>query len=239
MSNPQYGNSIRVGSLRIGGWLPVRSFVIGLGTVVATMMIILLGYLIPGLVFLLGMFLGLAIFGIPFGDADLTLAARILRSLRHARHVSTGEATFVNSHFSGRTSEELLGLPGYLHTINTVNSIDGTGAPVQLLHHKSVGMASVTLACAPIGTNMQPQDSTTHQVGSFANWLGSLACAVHPSRWIPSLSLPCPWPRPLWTRWMRAHHRWRSKSFVKPPQRFLHVCQKLLLMSHWVGASHP
>lgn len=175
MSNPQYGNSIRVGSLRIGGWLPVRSFVIGLGTVVATMMIILLGYLIPGLVFLLGMFLGLAIFGIPFGDADLTLAARILRSLRHARHVSTGEATFVNSHFSGRTSEELLGLPGYLHTINTVNSIDGTGAPVQLLHHKSVGMASVTLACAPIGTNMQPQDSTTHQVGSFANWLGSLA----------------------------------------------------------------
>ena len=144
MSNPQYGNSIRVGSLRIGGWLPVRSFVIGLGTVVATMMIILLGYLIPGLVFLLGMFLGLAIFGIPFGDADLTLAARILRSLRHARHVSTGEATFVNSHFSGRTSEELLGLPGYLHTINTVNSIDGTGAPVQLLHHKSVGMASVT-----------------------------------------------------------------------------------------------
>ena len=43
MSNPQYGNSIRVGSLRIGGWLPVRSFVIGLGTVVATMMIILLG----------------------------------------------------------------------------------------------------------------------------------------------------------------------------------------------------
>ena len=82
MSNPQYGNSIRVGSLRIGGWLPVRSFVIGLGTVVATMMIILLGYLIPGLVFLLGMFLGLAIFGIPFGDADLTLAARILRSLK-------------------------------------------------------------------------------------------------------------------------------------------------------------
>ena len=79
MSNPQYGNSIRVGSLRIGGWLPVRSFVIGLGTVVATMMIILLGYLIPGLVFLLGMFLGLAIFGIPFGDADLTLAARIFQ----------------------------------------------------------------------------------------------------------------------------------------------------------------
>ena len=112
MSTPQYGNSIRVGSLRIGGWLPVRSFVIGLGTVVATMMIILLGYLIPGLVFLLGMFLGPAIFGIPFGDADLTLAARILRSLRHARHVSTGEATFVNSHFQDAPLKSYWGSPG-------------------------------------------------------------------------------------------------------------------------------
>ena len=175
MDAPRYGNAIRTGSFRVFGWLPVESFIILLITFTISFLFVLLHFYIFGLACFAVSFVIVVTFGLPFGDSDTTLATRIGRVFRHTRRQVRGETTFLNTHMSSRSSQALMGLPGMLHTVKTIDSVDGLGRPVQLLHHPSVGMASVTFSGSPVGAMMQPQENTTKQVGSFAHWLGSLA----------------------------------------------------------------
>ena len=175
MESPRYGNSIRVGSTRIAGFIPFPTFIIFIASFLFAFIFIILEQIVFGIALIVVAFFLLAIFGIPFGSSDRTLAARFLARMRHNRRVADGEATFVNNHLSDRAAEDLMGLPGALHTIKPVKAVDGMGSEVELLHHTGVDMATVTFACAPRGVALQTQEDTDMQVGSFSGFLGSLA----------------------------------------------------------------
>ena len=175
MESPRYGNSIRVGTTRIAGFIPFPTFIILLASFLIGFIFIILEQFIFGIVFIVVAAFLLAILGIPFGSSDRTLVMRVLARIRHNRRVADGEATFVNNHLSDRSAEDLMGLPGALHTIKPVKALDGLGSEVELLHHSAVDMATVTFACSPRGVALQTQEDTDMQVGSFSGFLGSLA----------------------------------------------------------------
>ncbi|MCP3425176.1 hypothetical protein NBM05_03820 [Rothia sp. AR01] len=167
------GNAIPTGSTKIFGWLPYPVFGIGLGTVMASLLIIMFISPVVGLLVLALTFFVLLVGFVPIGNGDKTVIQLMAKSARHTMRKADGSATFVNSHLSNRQNK--LGLPGFLNQIRTVDDVDGAGNPVQLLHHKSVDMATVSLLCSPTGASTLPQDQVNHQVSSYAGWLHSLS----------------------------------------------------------------
>ena len=178
MSNQQrytYGNAIRTGSTRFFGFLPTGSLIALAVLFTFSFLFVVFGAVLFGLsTLLLGGFI-LFFVGIPMGDTDLTIWQQIQRRVRHGRHVASGEALFINSHLSNHSKEELLSLPGFMHTLYPVQGRDGLAQPVQLLHHDAVNMATVTFSCSPVGASMLPQRAVDAQVSAFAGWIGSLA----------------------------------------------------------------
>ena len=84
MDAPRYGNAIRTGSFRVFGWLPIESFIILLITFTLSFLIVLLRFYLLGLAFFVFSFILVTAFGLPFGDSDLTLAARVGREIGRA-----------------------------------------------------------------------------------------------------------------------------------------------------------
>ena len=175
MGKPLYGNPIRKGSTRFFGWLPAYVFAIGCFAAVVVLFAVATGHYVLGLSTLVVTLVVVLVFFIPLPTEDLTIAQQVVRRVRHATRRRAGETLFLNSHFSDRAPGELMGLPGYLHSINTVPMRDGTGKPVELLHHTQVDMGSVTLVCSPHGADMQPDKNVTGQIHAFGEWLGSFS----------------------------------------------------------------
>ena len=144
MAKPLYGNPIRKGSTRFFGWLPPFALALGAAVCVIVLVAFITGFWLFALGTLIVSLVGLLLFGIPLPSEDLTLAQRWMRRWRHAARRRRGETMFLNSHFSDRTPDELLGLPGYLRTINTIPVRDGVGKQVEVLHHTEVDMGTVT-----------------------------------------------------------------------------------------------
>ena len=175
MAKPLYGNPIRKGSTRFFGWLPPFALALGAAVCVIVLVAFITGFWLFALGTLIVSLVGLLLFGIPLPSEDLTLAQRCMRRWRHAARRRRGETMFLNSHFSDRTPDELLGLPGYLRTINTIPVRDGVGKQVEVLHHTEVDMGTVTFMCSPRGADMQPDGEVTDQIRSFGAWLGSFS----------------------------------------------------------------
>ncbi len=173
MQAPQYGNPIRSGSLKIGGWLPARAGIILIVAAVILLFLCLLKEFIAAGVFTLVVIVYVGLLEIPFGAEDKTLMHRIRRYAAHAQRVESGETLFLASHFGGQ--DRALGLPGVLSTLTVRDSVDGLGNPVQLLHHTRANQLSVTIECSPAGVAMSTQSRTTEQVSAYAAWLSSLA----------------------------------------------------------------
>lgn len=173
MKAPLYGNPLRSGSIRLGGWFPVRAGVI----LVAASLIVLLCFLtkefIFGLLIAVAAVIYVAVFEIPFGAEDLTLMTRARRRFTHMQRVDSGETLFLGSTFTAQNKG--LALPGVLSTLKVRDEVDGLGNPVQLIHHTRANQLSVTIESAPAGISMNTQAKTTDLVTNYASWLSSLA----------------------------------------------------------------
>lgn len=173
MKAPLYGNPLRSGSIRLGGWFPVRAGVI----LVAASLVVLICFLtkefILGLLIAVGVVTYVAIFEIPFGAEDLTLMTRARRRVTHLQRVDSGETLFLGSTFTAQNKG--LTLPGVLSTLKVRDEVDGLGNPVQLIHHTRANQLSVTIESAPAGISMNTQAKTTDLVSNYAAWLSSLS----------------------------------------------------------------
>ena len=163
MKAPLYGNPLRSGSIRLGGWFPIRAGVI----LVAASLVVLICFLtkefILGLLIAVGVVVYVSIFEIPFGAEDFT----------HLQRVDSGETLFLGSTFTAQNKG--LTLPGVLSTLKVRDEVDGLGNPVQLIHHTRANQLSVTIESAPAGISMNTQAKTTDLVTNFASWLSSLS----------------------------------------------------------------
>lgn len=173
MKAPLYGNPLRSGSIRLGGWFPVRAGVI----LVATALVVLICFqtkeFILGLLIAVGVTIYVAVFEIPFGAEDITLMTRAHRRFTHTQRVDSGETLFLGSTFTAQNKG--LALPGVLSTLRVRDEVDGLGNPVQLLHHTRADQLSVTIQSAPAGISMNTQAKTTDLVTNYASWLSSLS----------------------------------------------------------------
>lgn len=173
MKAPLYGNPLRSGSIRLGGWFPVRAGVILVVTALVVLICFLTKEFILGLLIAVGVVVYVSIFEIPFGAEDLTLMTRARRRLTHMQRVDSGETLFLGSTFTAQNKG--LTLPGVLSTLKVRDEVDGLGNPVQLIHHTRANQLSVTIESAPAGISMNTQAKTTDLVTNYASWLSSLS----------------------------------------------------------------
>lgn len=173
MKAPLYGNPLRSGSIRLGGWFPVRAGVI---LVVASLVVLICFQtkeFILGLLIAVGVTLYVGVFEVPFGAEDITLMTRARRRFTHLQRVDSGETLFLGSTFTAQNKG--LTLPGVLSTLKVRDEVDGLGNPVQLIHHTRADQLSVTIESAPAGISMNTQTKTTDLVTNYASWLSSLS----------------------------------------------------------------
>lgn len=173
MKAPLYGNPLRSGSIRLGGWFPVRAGVILVVTALVVLICFQTKEFILGLLIAVGVTLYVAVFEVPFGAEDITLMTRARRRLTHMQRVDSGETLFLGSTFTAQNKG--LTLPGVLSTLKVRDEVDGLGNPVQLLHHTRADQLSVTIESAPAGISMNTQTKTTDLVTNYAAWLSSLS----------------------------------------------------------------
>lgn len=173
MKAPLYGNPLRSGSIRLGGWFPVRAGVILVAASFVVFICFLTKEFILGLLIAVGVVVYVSIFEIPFGAEDLTLMTRARRRFTHLQRVDSGETLFLGSTFTAQNKG--LSLPGVLSTLKVRDEVDGLGNPVQLLHHTRANQLSVTIESAPAGISMNTQAKTTDLVTNYASWLSSLS----------------------------------------------------------------
>lgn len=173
MKAPLYGNPLRSGSIRLGGWFPVRAGVILVAASFVVFICFLTKEFILGLLIAVGVVVYVSIFEIPFGAEDLTLMTRARRRFTHLQRVDSGETLFLGSTFTAQNKG--LSLPGVLSTLKVRDEVDGLGNPVQLLHHTRANQLSVTIESAPAGISMNTQAKTTDLVSNYASWLSSLS----------------------------------------------------------------
>lgn len=173
MKAPLYGNPLRSGSIRLGGWFPVRAGVILVVASLVVLVCFLSKEFILGLLIGIGVTIYVAVFEIPFGAEDITLMTRARRRLTHMQRVDSGETLFLGSTFTAQNKG--LALPGVLSTLKVRDEVDGLGNPVQLLHHTRADQLSVTIESAPAGISMNTQAKTTDLVSNYASWLSSLS----------------------------------------------------------------
>lgn len=173
MKAPLYGNPLRSGSIRLGGWFPVRAGVILVVTALVVLICFQTKEFILGLLIAVGVVTYVAIFEIPFGAEDITLMTRARRRFTHMQRVDSGETLFLGSTFTAQNKG--LSLPGVLSTLKVRDDVDGLGNPVQLLHHTRADQLSVTIESAPAGISMNTQAKTTDLVTNYASWLSSLS----------------------------------------------------------------
>ena len=173
MKAPLYGNPLRSGSIRLGGWFPVRAGVILVVTALVVLICFQTKEFILGLLIAVGVTLYVAVFEVPFGAEDITLMTRARRRLTHMQRVDSGETLFLGSTFTAQNKG--LSLPGVLSTLKVRDEVDGLGNPVQLLHHTRADQLSVTIESAPAGISMNTQAKTTDLVTNYAAWLSSLS----------------------------------------------------------------
>ena len=173
MKAPLYGNPLRSGSIRLGGWFPVRAGVILVVTALVVLICFQTKEFLLGLLIAVGVVTYVAIFEVPFGAEDITLMTRARRRLTHMQRVDSGETLFLGSTFTAQNKG--LALPGVLSTLKVRDEVDGLGNPVQLLHHTRADQLSVTIESAPAGISMNTQTKTTDLVTNYAAWLSSLS----------------------------------------------------------------
>ena len=173
MKAPLYGNPLRSGSIRLGGWFPVRAGVILVVTALVVLICFQTKEFILGLLIAVGVVTYVAIFEIPFGAEDITLMTRARRRFTHMQRVDSGETLFLGSTFTAQNKG--LTLPGVLSTLKVRDEVDGLGNPVQLIHHTRADQLSVTIESAPAGISMNTQAKTTDLVTNYAAWLSSLS----------------------------------------------------------------
>lgn len=173
MKAPLYGNPLRSGSIRLGGWFPVRAGVILVVTALVVLICFQTKEFILGLLIAVGVTIYVAVFEIPFGAEDITLMTRARRRFTHMQRVDSGETLFLGSTFTAQNKG--LSLPGVLSTLKVRDEVDGLGNPVQLLHHTRADQLSVTIESAPAGISMNTQAKTTDLVTNYAAWLSSLS----------------------------------------------------------------
>lgn len=173
MKAPLYGNPLRSGSIRLGGWFPVRAGVILVVASLVVLICFLTKEFILGLLIAVGVVVYVSIFEIPFGAEDLTLMTRARRRFTHMQRVDSGETLFLGSTFTAQNKG--LTLPGVLSTLKVRDEVDGLGNPVQLIHHTRANQLSVTIESAPAGISMNTQAKTTDLVSNYASWLSSLS----------------------------------------------------------------
>ena len=173
MKAPLYGNPLRSGSIRLGGWFPVRAGVILVAASLVVPICFLTKEFIFGLLIAVAAVIYVAIFEIPFGAEDLTLMTRARRRFTHMQRVDSGETLFLGSTFTAQNKG--LALPGVLSTLKVRDEVDGLGNPVQLIHHTRANQLSVTIESAPAGISMNTQAKTTDLVTNYAAWLSSLS----------------------------------------------------------------
>lgn len=173
MKAPLYGNPLRSGSIRLGGWFPVRAGVILVVTALVVLICFQTKEFILGLLIAVGVTLYVAVFEVPFGAEDITLMTRARRRLTHMQRVDSGETLFLGSTFTAQNKG--LSLPGVLSTLKVRDEVDGLGNPVQLIHHTRADQLSVTIESAPAGISMNTQAKTTDLVTNYAAWLSSLS----------------------------------------------------------------
>ena len=102
MKAPLYGNPLRSGSIRLGGWFPVRAGVILVVASLVVLICFLTKEFILGLLIAVGVVVYVSIFEIPFGAEDLTLMTRARRRFTHMRRVDSGETLFLGSTFTAQ-----------------------------------------------------------------------------------------------------------------------------------------
>lgn len=173
MKAPLYGNPLRSGSIRLGGWFPVRAGVILVVTALVVLICFQTKEFILGLLIAVGVTLYVGVFEVPFGAEDITLMTRARRRFTHLQRVDSGETLFLGSAFTAQNKG--LALPGVLSTLKVRDEVDGLGNPVQLLHHTRADQLSVTIESAPAGISMNTQTKTTDLVSNYASWLSSLS----------------------------------------------------------------
>lgn len=173
MKAPLYGNPLRSGSIRLGGWFPVRAGVILVVTALVVLICFQTKEFILGLLIAVGVTLYVGVFEVPFGAEDITLMTRARRRFTHLQRVDSGETLFLGSTFTAQNKG--LALPGVLSTLKVRDEVDGLGNPVQLLHHTRADQLSVTIESAPAGISMNTQAKTTDLVTNYAAWLSSLS----------------------------------------------------------------
>lgn len=173
MKAPLYGNPLRSGSIRLGGWFPIRAGVILVVASLVVLICFLTKEFILGLLIAVGVVVYVSIFEIPFGAEDLTLMTRARRRVTHMQRVDSGETLFLGSTFTAQNKG--LTLPGVLSTLKVRDEVDGLGNPVQLIHHTRANQLSVTIESAPAGISMNTQAKTTDLVTNYASWLSSLS----------------------------------------------------------------
>ena len=173
MKAPLYGNPLRSGSIRLGGWFPVRAGVILVAASFVVFICFLTKEFILGLLIAVAVVIYTAIFEIPFGAEDITLMTRARRRFTHIQRVNLGETLFLGSTFTAQNKG--LTLPGVLSTLKVRDEVDGLGNPVQLIHHTRADQLSVTIESAPAGISMNTQAKTTDLVTNYAAWLSSLS----------------------------------------------------------------
>lgn len=173
MKAPLYGNPLRSGSIRLGGWFPVRAGVILVVTALVVLICFQTKEFILGLLIAVGVTLYVGVFEVPFGAEDITLMTRARRRFTHLQRVDSGETLFLGSTFTAQNKG--LALPGVLSTLKVRDEVDGLGNPVQLIHHTRADQLSVTIESAPAGISMNTQAKTTDLVTNYASWLSSLS----------------------------------------------------------------
>ena len=173
MKAPLYGNPLRSGSIRLGGWFPVRAGIILVVTALVVLICFQTKEFILGLLIAVGVSIYVAVFEVPFGAEDITLMTRARRRFTHMTRVNSGETLFLGSTFTAQNKG--LSLPGVLSTLKVRDEVDGLGNPVQLIHHTRANQLSVTIESAPAGISMNTQAKTTDLVTNYAAWLSSLS----------------------------------------------------------------
>ena len=173
MKAPLYGNPLRSGSIRLGGWFPVRAGVILVVTALVVLICFQTKEFLLGLLIAVGVTLYVGVFEVPFGAEDITLMTRARRRVTHMQRVDSGETLFLGSTFTAQNKG--LALPGVLSTLKVRDEVDGLGNPVQLIHHTRADQLSVTIESAPAGISMNTQAKTTDLVTNYAAWLSSLS----------------------------------------------------------------
>ena len=173
MKAPLYGNPLRSGSIRLGGWFPVRAGVILVVTALVVLICFQTKEFILGLLIAVGVTLYVGVFEVPFGAEDITLMTRARRRFTHLQRVDSGETLFLGSTFTAQNKG--LTLPGVLSTLKVRDEVDGLGNPVQRIHHTRADQLSVTIESAPAGISMNTQTKTTDLVTNYASWLSSLS----------------------------------------------------------------